>query len=120
MPHSVPDMTDSEYAIYLTRLQEALNTALDVARHVHIEKSSLDDEDRGYIAAEYRRLVHVVGEVLDHQPSAGLDYRVDYPASGDDTPAGFALCVRIKLEIVPEPVTAEDLAQVPRPLEDLP
>ena len=59
-------------------------------------------------------------EALNHCASAGLDYRVDFPAGGEDRPAGFALCVRVKLEIIPEPVTADELAQAPRPLEDLP
>ncbi len=120
MDHFVHDMTDSEYAAYLTRLQAALTTALDVARHVHIEKSSLDDEDRDYIEGEYHRLLRATTEALNHCASAGLDYRVDFPAGGEDRPAGFALCVRVKLEIMPEPVTADELAQAPRPLEDLP
>ncbi len=115
-------MTHSEFAEHLTRLQTALNTALDVARHVHIERSSADDADTAYISDEYHRLLRSVNAVLDDDTTAALDYRVDFPPPDELTPVGFSVCVRVKLEVVYEPVTDDEEARtdVPPRLEDLP
>ncbi|MBN2469447.1 MAG: hypothetical protein JXN59_01890, partial [Anaerolineae bacterium] len=112
MPPNHP-MTDNEFAEHLARLQTALNTALDVARHVHIEKSSPDDADVGYIRHEYHRLLNAVNAALEDDTAAALDYRVDYPPPDEFTPVGFSVCVRIKLEVVPEPITDEEQVDIP-------
>lgn len=113
-------MTDREYAEYLSQLQAALNTALDVARHVHIEKSSSDEPDMDFIEDEYNRLLTEVGMTLAQHTTAALDYRVDYPPTDEEIPVGFSVVVRVKLEVLPEPITEEERAEVPPLLEDLP
>lgn len=120
MPRTVQNMTDQEYAEYLRQLQDSLNTALEVARHVHIEKSSADEADTNFIDEEYTRLLTAVGTTLAQHTTAALDYRVDYPPTDEEAPVGFTVCVHIKLEVIPEPLTDEELAAVPPRLEELP